>query len=140
MTMTSLSNWQRHLSSLLMIWIAPMVIGAITAAYKIFLYRTVHFIPELEPSYVVWPALIGGMVGALVLCSVLKKWYLPIAAKRPVGKLLMYAGLALILAYVWFRAQVVEIRLISRFGYCCCCMEQATDAETMHAVLSPIAY
>lgn len=133
-------TWQRHLCSVFMICFAPIVIGAITATYKIFLYRLVHFIPELEPSYVFWPALMGSMVGAMMLCWVLKRWYLPLIANHRAAKALIYGSLALVLVYVWFRAQVVETRLISRLAYCCCCMEQPTDAETLHTVLSPIGF
>lgn len=138
--MTSPPMWRRHLTSMLIIWCAPMVIGAIAAAYKILMYRSIHFNPELEPDYVFWPALIGCILGALVLCWWLRRWYLSLAYMRQGGKMLLYAGLMLILVYVWFRAQVVETRLISRLAYCCCCMEQPSDAETVRNVVLPFAW
>lgn len=121
------------------IWLGPIALGGLGAAYKVGLFKTVGFDPWLEPFHVYGPPML-----AYVVLSIGLAWFaggvLGIREARFSRRIAFVAAAFLIFMYSFVRAIVVETAFTQRYAYCCCCMDVPTNSETYARVFVPYAF
>lgn len=121
----------------LFVWLAPILLGSVCAAYEFILYSKFALNPSTAPDYLTMPVpaviVLGAALAACVFGGAVRKTM----TGKTSWALVTIASL-LCFTYVFWRAAAVNAEFSIQLGYACCSEGRPSWGQTLLSILDPL--